>query len=89
MLCHGENRGCCFITYSDAVKELRFLDKFLHSCRTLFRGRARVIVLGKVTAKQAVRSLKGKGVGARQGIVWFWEGWCGNPSVLTAKKFVA
>lgn len=27
MLCHGENRGCCFITYSDTVKEIRFLAK--------------------------------------------------------------
>ena len=38
MLCHGENRGCCFITYSDTVKEIRFLAKFLHSCRTFFEG---------------------------------------------------
>ena len=43
--------------------------------------KARVIVLGKGTAKQAVRSLIGKGVGARKG----W--WCSNPSVLTAEKF--
>ena len=40
MLCHGENRGCCFITYSDTVKELRFLAKLLHSCLTFFEGRA-------------------------------------------------
>ncbi len=38
MLCHGENRGCCFITYSDTVKELRFLAKFLYSCLTFFEG---------------------------------------------------
>ena len=38
MLCHGENRGCCFITYSDTVKELRFLAKLLHSCLTFFEG---------------------------------------------------
>ena len=29
-------------------------------------------------AKLAERSLKGKGDGAGQGIVRFWEGWCGG-----------
>ncbi len=47
---------------------------------TLFRGEARVMVLGKGTAKQAKRSFKGKGVGGFRGIVRFWEEWCGNPS---------
>ena len=42
----------------------------------LFRGEARVIVLGKSTAKPTERSY-GKGVGNFRGIVRFWKGWCG------------
>ena len=46
---------------------------------------ARVIVLGKGTAKPTERSFKGKGVGDFRGIVRFWkvmrsDGRCGNPS---------
>ena len=42
---------------------------------TLFRGEARVIVLGKGTAKPTERSLKGKGVGAKQGgLLSFYNG---------------
>ena len=40
----------------------------------LFRGEARVIVLGKSTAKPTERSY-GKGVGNFRGIVRFWKGW--------------
>ena len=38
-------------------------------------------------AKQAERSLKGKGDSAGRGIARIWKGWCDNPSVLTAEKF--
>ena len=43
----------------------------------LFRGEARVIVLGKSTAKPTERSY-GKGVGNFRGIVRFWKGWWGR-----------
>ena len=73
MLCHGENRGCCFITYSDTVKELRFLAKLLHSCLTFFEGRAWMPEVERPEfrkdAKPTKRSLKGKGVGGFRGIV--------------------
>ena len=39
--------------------------------------------------KPAKRSFKGKGIGAKQGIVRFWEGRCGwgtIPTVLTAER---
>ena len=81
MLCHGENRGCCFITYSDTVKELRFLAKLLHSCLTFFEGGHGCPKLNAqrlcMDAKPTKRSFKGKGDSAKQGIVRFWKGWCG------------
>ncbi len=48
---------------------------------------ARVIVLGKGTAKPTERSFKGKGVGDFRGIARFWkvmrsDGRCGNPPVV-------
>ena len=64
-----------------ARNSFRIVKAGLSECRTasekfvsavpppLFRGEARVIVLGKGTAKQAVRSLIGKGVGAERGMV--------------------
>ena len=48
----------------------------------LFRGEARVIVLGKGTVKQAVRSLKGNGDSAEREVVRFWKGWGGRKMVV-------
>ena len=78
MLCHGENRGCCFITYSDAVKEIRFLDKLIYSCLALFRGRARMPEVERPEfrkdAKQAERSFKGKDIVLSEGLLSFYNG---------------
>ena len=53
----------------------------------LFRGRAWMPEVERPKfrkdAKQAERSLKGKGVGARRGIVRFWEDWCGARGGVT------
>ena len=55
----------------------------------LFRGEARVIVLGKSTAKPTERSFKGKCGGAERGIVRFWKGWFGMKNGGTIPPVVA
>ena len=55
----------------------------------LFRGEARVIVLGKGTAKPTERSFKGKCGGAERGIVRFGKGWFGMKNGGTIPPVVA